>query len=160
MQKVINHPTYGQIIYEESAWTGKRTLTLNGTVANKIAKNIFSLNGMQIVLKGNATSGLVMLINGENIELYEKTAWYEWALSIIPFIFLLTWGNSVELCKIFPVVGGAIGGAIGGVAIIASIACMKLTKKPIKKVLIGLGVAVAAILVAYLIALMIISSYR
>ena len=44
--------------------------------------------------------------------------WYEYILALIIPIFVLTWGNSVYLCSIFPIVGGAIGGAISALAMI------------------------------------------
>ena len=176
MKNVVNHPTYGQIAYEESAWTGKKTLTVNGTVATKIAKNTYSLNGTEIRLKGGFFTKVTMFINNEAITLVESSKWYEWFLSMVSLIFVVIWGNSTTLCKIFPIPGSAIGyrlgggytytlvlgcvaGAICGVAIVLSLIFMKKAKKPMNKILIGLGFDVAAILINALLAFLLITIY-
>lgn len=153
MREVIQHPVYGEIIYDESIWTGKKTLTVNGVNATKISKKEFALNEKRFTLKGSYISGVSLCVDDEAIELSPKTTWYEIALAIIPFLFLIIWGNSVALCAIFPVIGGAIGGALGGVAIVVSLFFMKKQKSPILKVLIGAAVIAATIFVAYIIAL-------
>ena len=30
MKLVVNHPTYGEIVYDENIWNGKKTLQVNG----------------------------------------------------------------------------------------------------------------------------------
>jgi len=40
MKEVINHPTYGEIVYDESIWTGKKIITVNGTTAPAVSKNL------------------------------------------------------------------------------------------------------------------------
>lgn len=74
---------------------------------------------------------------------------------IVPFI--IAWGNSIPLCRIFPIVGGAIGGAIGGIFLALSFYLMVKVKKPIYKVLIGFGMFALAVLVAHIVALIILS---
>lgn len=176
MKNVVNHPTYGQIAYEESAWTGKKTLTVNGTAAKKIAKNTYSLNGTEIRLKGGYLSKATMFINNEAITLVEASKWYELFLSVLSIVFVVIWGNSTTLCKIFPIPGSAIGyrlgggytytlvlgcvaGAICGVAIVLSLIFMKKAKKPMNKILIGLGFDVAAILINALLAFVLIMNH-
>ena len=84
--------------------------------------------------------------------------WYEYILALIIPIFVLTWGNSVYLCSIFPIVGGAIGGAISALAMIFSAVVMRKVSKPIFKILIGLGFFVATLMVCNLLAIAIIAA--
>ena len=153
MREVVQHPVYGEIVYDESIWTGKKTLTVNGVNALKLSKKEFAINEKRFTLKGSYISGVSLCVDDETIQLSPKTLWYELILAIFPFLFLIIWGSSATLCAIFPVVGGAIGGALGGVAIVVSLFLMKKQKSPIVKVLIGSAVIVATIFVSYIIAL-------
>lgn len=158
MKQIIQHPTYGEIVYTESFWTGKKSLTVNGVEAQPVSKKEFSIDSKKAFLKGNYLSGVTLWIDVEEIELFPKAKWYEFVLALLPLIFLLTWGNSPTLCAIFPVVGGAIGGALGGLFAIVSISVMKKAQSPVYKVGIGLGICVATVLIAYLLALAILSA--
>ena len=158
MKEIINHPTYGEIIYTESIWTGKKTLTVNGTQATPISKKSFSIDGKEAVLKGSALMGVKLLIGDDCIKLSSAPKWYEWLLALLPIIFLLTWGSSVSLVLIFPVVGGAIGGALGGVAFVFSLFFMKSAKAPLPKLLIGIAVFAITILIAFLLAVLILNA--
>ena len=136
MTVLTQHQSYGEIIYKESFWTGKKSLTINGVEAQPVSKKEFVLEEKRIIIKGNYLTGIVLHLDGDIVRVSEQTKWYEFILSIIPFIFLLTWGNNATLCSIFPVVGGALGGAIGGIGLVTSLFLMKKTKAPIAKVLI------------------------
>ena len=157
MKEIIRHPVYSEIVYEESFWLGKKSITVNGIPAQSVSKNVFVIDGKNTTVKGNYLTGVTLNIESETIALTPKAKWYETVLAVIPIVFLLTWGNSVELCAIFPVVGGAIGGALGAVGGCASMILMKKQKNPLLKVLIGVGVAVATIFVAFLLALVMIA---
>ena len=65
MKEIVNHPTYGEIIYTESFWTGKKTLTVNGTQATPISKKSFSIDGKEAELKGGAFTGVKMQLGNE-----------------------------------------------------------------------------------------------
>ena len=158
MKESIQHPVYGQIVYEESFWTGKKSITVNGVNAPVVTKNKFMIDGKNATVKGNYLTGVTLNIESETIALTPKAKWYETVLAVIPIVFMLTWGNSVELCAIFPVVGGAIGGGLGAVGGCASMILMKKQKNPLLKVLIGAGIAAATIFVAFLLALVMIAS--
>ena len=157
MKEIVQHSIYGEIVYNESFWTGKKALTINGVDAKPISKKEYMVNEKRAILKGSFLTGSTLLIEGETIQLSPKAKWYEIILAIIPFLFLLTWGNSASLCSIFPVVGGAIGGALGGVGAVISLFLMKTQKKPIVKTVVGIIVAVATILIAFVLALAILS---
>ena len=146
---------YGLISYEEGFWSGKRTITIDGTELVKGSKKntyVFKKEEIEkiVTIKGNFLSGSKLLIENEEIQLSPKILWYEWILSIIPLLFSMIWGNSKELCLIFPIIGGAIGGFIAGFGLAVSIILMKMTKKPLFKVLIGLASCVVTILLLYL----------
>ena len=157
MKEIVQHSIYGEIVYNESFWTGKKALTINGVDAKPISKKEYMVNEKRAILKGSFLTGSTLLIEGETIQLSPKAKWHEIILAIIPFLFLLTWGNSASLCSIFPVVGGAIGGALGGVGAVISLFLMKTQKNPIVKTVVGIIVAVATILIAFVLALAILS---
>ena len=146
MKNSVQHPIYGTITYEESFWSGKRTITLGGTVMQKVKKNVYSWrNGVrneEVQVKGNALNGVSIIFRNEQIQLWPKPAWYDWLLSILPLLVLLIWGNSVALNSILPVVGGAIGGGIGGGAHVLGMILMRgksFGKKLLTALLVFLG---------------------
>ena len=149
MKESILHPVYGEIVYTESSWSGKKSLTVNGVNAEKISKREYSFDGKRIILKGSNLTGISLLIEGDAVQLSPKATWYEIALAIIPFLFLMIWGNNPSLCAIFPVVGGAIGGALGGAAAFISLFCMRKQKSILFKLLIGVAVLAVTVLIAY-----------
>lgn len=156
MKAAIQHDAYGTITYEESFWTGKKTLLLNGTPLTRTDKThfLYNTNGESVTVevKGNALTGVCLHIGKEKIQLVEKPAWYVWTLSILMFAFIIVWGNSPTLCAIFPVVGGAIGGAISGVCAVLNVYFAGKTKNPLFKLLIGLGIFAVMLVVCYAIA--------
>jgi hypothetical protein len=130
-----------------------------------------------IINHSGITNCFIADINGdEAITLVEASKWYELFLSVLSIVFVVIWGNSTTLCKIFPILGGAIGyrlgggytytlvlggaaGAICGVAVVLSLIFMKKAKKPMNKILIGLGFDVAAILINALLAFVLIMNH-
>ena len=157
MKITVNHPTYGEIVYDESLWTGKKTLTVNGNTCSAVSKKEFLAGDQKILLSGNLFAGIHLSINQETIEVSPRPTWYEIVLAILPIAFLLTWGNSPTLCAIFPVVGGGIGGAIGALFSLSSLLLMKNTNSIAKKFLIGVGMFAGTLLVAFVLALLFIS---
>ncbi len=149
MTEYVNHPSYGKIVYTESAWTGKKTIMVDGVEAKPISKKEFKLNEKRLVISGSILTGVNLCIDNEKIEISPKPKWYEAVLAIIPFAFILIWGNSVALCSIFPVIGGALGGVLGALGSMLSLLFMKKTSSPIIKLLIGLGVFIVTVLIAF-----------
>lgn len=158
MKVVVQHPTYGEIVYNEGSWSGKKSLTVNGIDAQPVSKKEFLIDGKRAMIKGASLMGATLYIDNETVELVAKPKWYEFALAILPFVFLMVWGNSEALCSIFPVVGGAIGGALGGVALVMSLMLMKKTTSPVLKALIGLGTLAATVLIAFILALLLVAA--
>ena len=129
MKSSVNHPVYGPITYEEGAWSGKKIITVGGRELKKIDKNTFVFSEgespMMATLKGSWLVGASLCVGGEEIRLVSKPAWYEWILAFLPFVLVVVWGNSVPLCSIIPVAGGAIGGALGGVSFVVSMSLFR-----------------------------------
>ncbi len=93
MKRVIEHENYGVIVYEESAWTGKKTLTVNGVVAKKINKHTFKTeNGDVFATHGSVLQGLTLKINDEpSFLVIKKTAWYEYIIGFLVGEVLLSY---------------------------------------------------------------------
>ena len=156
MKELVQHPIYGEIVYNESFWTGKKTLTINGVDVQPVSKKEFTVEGKKVVITGSSLMGLKLQIDNDVIEISSKPKWYEIVLAVLPLIFLLTWGNSVVLCSIFPVVGGAIGGALGGIGSVTSLLLMKNAKSLLTKLLIGISTFLGTVLIAFVLALLMI----
>ena len=157
MIEIINHPTYGQILYDESFWTGKRKITVNGISAPAISRKEFLIDGKRALIKGSYYTGIKMYIESDIIELSPKPKWYELVLALIPFILVLTWGNIPAAFLIFPIVGGAIGGGLSALCSLTYLFFMKRANKTINKILIGLAGVVLTILALYIGAISLIS---
>ena len=150
---------YGTITYDENFWTGKRKLTINGVTLMKSKKNVYMYSTEESIktvqLKGNFMSGVYLLIDGVKVELSEKTKWYETLFAILPLILVFTWGNSPELCAIFPIIGGAVGGGVAAGFAILNIYLMKSTKNPLAKMAIGFTMMLGTIFVCFILALIV-----
>ncbi len=157
MKEFVQHPIYGEIVYNENFWTGKKTLTINGVCAQPVSKKEFTAEGRKFVIIGNSLMGVKIHIDNDIVEVSSKPKWYEIVFAVLPLIFLLTWGNSVALCSIFPVVGGAIGGALGAIGSMTSLLLMKKSKSLLTKLLIGIGAFVATVLIAFILALVMVT---
>lgn len=140
MNTEIQHPTLGKIEYNESFWTGRKQLYINGTQLNKTARKTYVLpDGRTAILNGNFLLGATIQLDGQVIRLSPAIKWYEILLAVISFALILTWGNVVELCLIVPVVGGAIGGFLSALISMAGLLLMRTVKPAWAKVLIGIA---------------------
>lgn len=141
MKKVILHPTYGEIVYEEGFWSGKRAFTVNGAAMRKVSKDTYTFivgeESVQATLKSNMLAGAFLDICGEKVWIISKPKWYDWLLSFLPFAIIMLWGNSAQLCSIVPVAGGAIGGALGGAGLVITMFNVR-EKRGVKKILTAL----------------------
>ena len=158
MKIVKNHSDFGEIIYSESAWTGKKSITINGVKAIPLSKKVFMAGDIRLTLSGNSLTGLDLLVGMKIVELISKPKWYELLLAILPFVFLMVWGNSISLCEIFPVVAGGLGGALAGGLGVVSLSTMKKTRSVILKLLVGVIFFVVIILIANALAVAILSA--
>ncbi|MCH5156053.1 MAG: hypothetical protein J1F69_05535 [Clostridiales bacterium] len=158
MKNVIKHERFGEITYEESIWTGKKSLYLNGQKLDSTSKNIFQTpSGETIELKGNFFSGISAVVGAETIAVMPGCKWYEYVLSLIP-ILIMVWGNTVALCKIIPIVGGAIGGGISGLFIALTLFIIKKIHNVFLKILFAIAMTGICFFICYLIALAILAA--
>ena len=158
MKVVKEHPVHGKIIYCESPWTGKRSITVNGVAAVPLSKKVFMLGETRLTLSGNSLTGLNLCIGMQIVELSPKPTWYEILLAVLPFIFLMVWGNSVALCEIFPVIAGGIGGSLAGALGVLSLSAMKSTKSVVAKLLVGMIMLAATIFISNAMAVALLSA--
>ena len=157
MKKFVHHPIYGKIEYNENLWSGKPSLYINGKALPEISKKVFQYEDTQITVKGNSLTSIVLLINGEEFTVVEKTKWYEMVFLVLMLSVGLVWGNSVALCNIFPVVGGAIGGGLCALFAMLSLSISKSTENVSRKLLIGAVFLGVTIVVCHVIALSLLS---
>lgn len=190
MKNVVQSEIFGEIVYEESFWTGRKNVSINGKPLTKLSKNQFRLlnesadapasadegtsasteteetaktetaetetpavtpfaaaNGSfantasytDVTVKGNFLSGVKLDIGGQQIQVVPVVKWYEIVLSVISFVLIMIWGNSVALCSIVPVIGGAIGGAISAMLCVVNLILIKRVSPIWLKILISLA---------------------
>lgn len=160
MKSIIINEKFGKLEYKENFWTGRKEITINGTKLTKVAKNLYAYKTeegtINLSLKGSFLSGVTAEIGNQKIDFVDKTKWYEWVLAFLSVIFVIVWGNNVELCEIFPVVGGAIGGAISGLISGIGLLFMKASRNIMFKLLIAVCTFIVAVFICYLVAILII----
>ncbi len=163
MKASILTEKYGEIVYEESYWTGKRKVNVGGTEFKKINKKTFvgEINGERIgvAISGNYISGVFIDINGEKFRVTESAKWYDYLIAFIWLIPYLVWANSPVLCAILPIVGGGLGGAVAGVFLATGLLLIKSNKNIAAKIGISFAFFAATILVNFLLAVVIIKSF-
>ena len=156
MKASTHHVGYGQIEYNENFWTGKRELAIGGQKLLKKKKNVYTFNSetgnLDCRIKGSFLTGATLHIDQDVIQLSESCKWYEIFCSVLICVFVLTWGNAPSLCRIVPIVGGAIGGGISGMTACMNLFLMRETKKVGFKLLIWLGMFLGTIAICFLIA--------
>ena len=150
MKKIVDHPVLGHIEYKENSFTGSKSLSLNGAPLKKTSKNTFvTAEGMPVAIKGNYLTGSTLVAGEESVRLVPAVTWYEWALCVSLFLFVIIWGNIPSLCAIVPLVGGAIGGMVSGVMCVCAIIVSKLIPHPALKIIVILAMAGAAFLINF-----------
>ena len=158
MRSIVQHETLGPIVYEESFWLGKKKILINNTPLIKQNKKLFLYpmgeTSKTVQVTGNFATGTKLVIDGETIEMTPSAKWYEIACSVFIFVLNIIWGNSVALCTILPIAGGAIGGAISGVLALANVVAMKSVKSVPLKLVIWLGMVVAMLFLCFVAALL------
>lgn len=154
----------GTVCYQENVLSGKKSLSVDGEKLTKVSKKEFEYTNAETVtrftIEGNALQGVNVVVNGQKYEFLQKTAWYEYIVAFIGFVFILVWGNVPALCAIMPVVGGAIGGLIGALGAVLGIYMMRASNKPAIRLLIGFAGSVIAVVICILIGFAIVSAAK
>ena len=134
---------------------------INGIKLQSMGKNLYAYQKddqqYMVTIKGNLLSGLTLNIGNTVICMSEKPAWYEIALPVLMFVFILIWGNVPYLFNIIPTMGGVIGGIIAAVFAFCSCIFMKRSKNIFLKILIFIACFAVAFILCWLIALAILS---
>ena len=153
MKVIVENEKYGTIEYNESFWTGKKTIYVGGKLLTKKDKNKYAYSSeegeVSVKVNGNSFTGLDLIIMDKRVEILPKTTVLEYILALIPFIVVLIWGNSVYLCSILPIVGGAIGGGISGAATVIGMMFMKRNKNFLIKILISMITLAITMLICF-----------
>ena len=161
MRSIMQHETLGPIVYEENFWTGKKNILINNTPLIKQKKKLYlysdGTTSKTVHVMGNFVTGTKLVIDGETIEITPRAKWYEIACSIFIFALNMIWGNSVALCSIFPIVGGAIGGGISGIIAMGNLLAMKSVKSVALKLVIWLAMLAAMLFICFLVEIFLIS---
>ena len=148
MKASVYHEFYGEIVYFENVWTGKTEIMIGGMALEKVGKKSYLLptpeGKIPVGIRGNMLTSVQLTIGTVTVTVVDKPTWYEYVLAILPFVSVMIWSSSVTLCSIIPVIGGVIGGAICGAFMIVSLVSMKKCRNTVNRILVGLGVVVAA----------------
>lgn len=151
MKQVVDHAVHGKIEYEESFWTGKKKISINGTPLEKQAKGVFvTQSGDRVYMEGNYLTGSRINIGSERIQLTPPVKWYEIVLSVLPFLLIIIWSNSLPLVRIVPVIGGALGGAVSAVMSFLNLFIIKGIKPVWLKILISVCMLAATFCLCFL----------
>ncbi len=135
------------LCYEESFWTGKRTITYDGISLTKVKRNFYEYGKANEVfeIKGNQLCGITINMFGNNVELARKLYWYEIVLSILVFL----------PCILFGAVGGALGGALG----FTNLVLIRNIDKWWLKVIVSIEMALLSLLLSYLFAYLVFHTF-
>ena len=162
MKRIIEHPVYGQIEYNENIWTGKKDISINGVKLIKDKKNTYIYdtgeNKISVSVQGSVFAGIQLVVGKDIIEIEKKSAWYETACSIAIFVLVLIWGNNTYLCSIVPIIGGAIGGAISGGMGILNLRAMKSVKNVAVKLAVWLAMLIATLGICFVFGIVFLSA--
>lgn len=100
------------VMYEESFWTGRRKLYVNGKESVKLGKRKFRSEEGGVVtnyeVKGNFLAGVTLIVDGTEKIVLAKNAWYDWLMIFIPLV-----GFCVGIFC------GAIGGGLSALCCLA-----------------------------------------
>lgn len=147
MKVVINNENTNNktLIYQEGFWTGKRTISYDGTPLTKVKRNIFEYKTEKTTenfeIKGNQLIGVTINMLGKDVGVSHKLTWYEIVLSILVFI----------PCILFGAVGGAVGGALG----FTNIMIIRSLDKTWVKIVVSVEFIAISLLLSYVLAVLV-----
>lgn len=141
MKTVVQNEKYGEFVVDENVWTGKIKVFLNGNELAKVDKTRYLIEEKKYIdFTGNSIKGLYMTVDNQTTQVTAPAKWYEIALSVLIFVVILIWGNSLTLCSIVPVVGGAIGGGLSAMLAVVNLFVMRGIKNVALKLLAFVGI--------------------
>lgn len=152
---INNEQTNNKVLeFEESFWTGKRTIVYDGVILTKIKRSVYEYKKDDVVekftIKGNQLIGITINAFGQTIEVARKLTWYEIVLSLSILVACLTFGIITK-----SVIAGAFVGGIGGGLAFTNAMIVRQIDKWYLKVIISIEILVTALLLSYIVAGMI-----
>ncbi len=162
MKSVILTEKYGEIAYEENFWTGKKTVTVNGTRLNKVNKKTFvgDIGGEQVTVtvKGGFLSGAIIDINGTQFRVTEPAKWYDYLFTFAWVGVYIVLSVTPAFYTVFPIVGGALGGAIAGIGAALTLYAIKPMKNIALKFAVSLGAFISVMLINFVLAIVLLNA--
>lgn len=132
----------GTILYEESVWTGKRKLFLNGKELTKVNKKTFVYEEdgekKEFIVEGNIFKGVGIFSS----DLPEPVIISK-PMGVLDYIFFI-------LPLVPAVLFGAVGGLVGGLTAAFSLSVVPKTKPLWLKIVLGIEFAIVGGLAAFL----------
>lgn len=137
------------LLYNESFWTGKRSLSVNGKAAKKIGKKLFKIDEYsdsgdapslagEYEIVGSFITGVTVKTPSRESVILAKNKWYDWLMMFFPFVGIIF---GVAFC-------GAIGGGLSALfcfsAMIINVSVSRTKLPMVGKIFLQLFIAVIA----------------
>ena len=140
-----------ELVYEESFWSGKKTVTYNTTPLTKIKRNVFEYQDGEktetFEVKGNSFIGVKINMFGRDVEVLRQLVWYEILLSVLVLLPGILFG-------------GMIGGFIAGVLGVLNLFIIRHLDKWYFKVLVTLGILAGEVLLLFVIGVILLKIFK
>ena len=151
---INNEQTNNKLLeYEETFWTGKRTIIYNGVALTKIKRNDYEYrqDGIveQFIIKGNQLIGVGINMFGKTVEIVRKLLWYEIVLSMLIFMSCLVFGMITKT-----VIASAFVGGIGGGLAFTNAITIRQIDKWYLKIIVSIQILAISLLLSYIVACM------
>ena len=139
-----------EFVYEENIWTGKKKITYNGQILNKISRGKYEYKDGESAeifeIKGNQFFGMKVVMFGQEVELIRQLVWYEILLSVLVIVPGI-------MC-------GAIGGFIAGILGVATFYLMRRLEKWPAKVGVALAILVAEVVLLFVVGWLVLKIFQ
>lgn len=112
-----------KIKYEESFWTGKKTIVINDVELQKVKKNVYKYQDEDYNLKGNYLIGASLNKGTTKIQLLKSLSWWNYILIFIPAILFT---------------GGAVGSFSAALGMIINVGVNRKELHPVVKIILSL----------------------
>ena len=120
------------VFYDESIWTGKRIIKIDGYPLTKVKKNIYALGEKQYTLKGSYMFGVSLESADEKIVIVRKLNVLEYIFTILPLIMVF--------------IGGVVGALTGFFSALLFVTNARKIYNVFVKILLGIGCTALAVI--------------
>lgn len=141
MKKTIS--AFGnEVTYEENFWTGKRVITINGTILTKVKRNVYTDGTQNYTIKGNYYTGVKLIGQEHSYVIYDKFNALEYIATFLPLIVSIIW------------IGGIVGVLLGFLALYTLTGVARSTKNTLVTILGSVASIVVIIVVGLVLAML------